>query len=683
MNIKALKFVIISLFIFQCGILFSQNIDMDEVSAQEEFRWGVIAFHSGLYNKAIFSFEKSLSFKPDNTRTLEWLGYTYYISGFTDQALEIWSLLIDSGDASSLLKNRYNTVYSRLGLETELSAEQAENERWISIHEIKGSTEEYVLYSRPGSITPDKYGGFYLAAFASNEVLYFNANGALRRKIMGGLEGLDHPFDVLLSKTGNLFISEYEGDRIVRCSPEGGDIFRFGSKGRGDGQFLGPQYITEDDNGYIYVTDQGNRRISKYDYDGNFVLSFGGKSVGFNGFRSPSGIVYHNGIIYAADSIHSEIYAFDISGNYLASFGKGVLESPEGLSVYSDGVLLVADTRRVMMFELENILFTTLSEFDGEASRIMKSVLDANSNLLSVDFDQNQVFQMTGLSSIYSGLSVKINSIKAETFPVVFLDITIAQRNGDPFIGLDSNNFLITEGKKAVIEPEMVFIEKHSDTDIVLLIDKTEGMSLLREQIGNAAEQIALSIQNEGVIQVVNAGVNPVLSGPEGLSVSEIIAAATDPDGFSEKTQFDMGLRLAVSQLIPGRNKRAVVFITDGKIGTDPFESYELNNLLYYMQNNSIIFYTVYIQSSDRSGQEELEYLCRESGGKSYFLNNSLNLSEIAKDLQDKKSGNYMIKYTSASETDFGNAFIPVEAEIFLFNRTGRDESGYYAPLEF
>ena len=55
---------------------------MDAVNAEEEFRWGVKAYNNGFFNKAILSFEKSLSFKPANPKTKEWLGKAYYRSGF-------------------------------------------------------------------------------------------------------------------------------------------------------------------------------------------------------------------------------------------------------------------------------------------------------------------------------------------------------------------------------------------------------------------------------------------------------------------------------------------------------------------------------------------------------------------------------------------------------------------------
>jgi DNA-binding beta-propeller fold protein YncE len=61
--------------------------------------------------------------------------------------------------------------------------------------------------------------------------------------------------------------------------------------------------MTVDEDGYLYVVDYGNRRISKFDPDGVFVLSFGQRNPEFSGFLSPTGIAARNNRIYAADSV--------------------------------------------------------------------------------------------------------------------------------------------------------------------------------------------------------------------------------------------------------------------------------------------------------------------------------------------------------------------------------------------
>jgi len=52
------------------------GIDMDQFNAEEELRFGVHAYHEGAYNKALLSFERSLTFKPEFQLAEEWLART-------------------------------------------------------------------------------------------------------------------------------------------------------------------------------------------------------------------------------------------------------------------------------------------------------------------------------------------------------------------------------------------------------------------------------------------------------------------------------------------------------------------------------------------------------------------------------------------------------------------------------
>ena len=49
---------------------------------------------------------------------------------------------------------------------------------------------------------------------------------------------------------------------------------------------------------------------------------------------------------------------------------------------------------------------------------------------------------------------------------------------------------------------------------------------------------------------------------------------------------------------------------------------------------------------------------------------------------QDIPQGVYQFSFTSALPTNFGMNYLPLEVEVYLLNRSGRDETGYFAPLE-
>ena len=66
---------------------------------------------------------------------------------------------------------------------------------------------------------------------------------------------------------------------------------KWGSKGKGDGQFLFTfAGIALDRHGNIYVTDDVNARIQKFDSSGHFLLKWGTRGAGDGQFYLPYGV---------------------------------------------------------------------------------------------------------------------------------------------------------------------------------------------------------------------------------------------------------------------------------------------------------------------------------------------------------------------------------------------------------
>ncbi len=94
-------------------------------------------------------------------------------------------------------------------------------------------------------------------------------------------------------------------------------LLQWGSKGTGNGQFDRPNFIAVDDNGFVYVADQGNHRIQKFDEDGVYVGQWGRYGTGDADFSSPRGIAVSPGTdadptqyVYVVDSSNDRIQKF-------------------------------------------------------------------------------------------------------------------------------------------------------------------------------------------------------------------------------------------------------------------------------------------------------------------------------------------------------------------------------------
>jgi hypothetical protein len=110
------------------------------------------------------------------------------------------------------------------------------------------------------------------------------------------------------------------------------------------------------------------------------------------------------------------------------------------------------------------------------------------------------------------------------------------------------------------------------------------------------------------------------------------------------------------------------------------FEQYGLSELAAYLANNSVVFYAVML--GNRPPAEELRYLCEQTGGQVLPLYRARGITAELSRLNAAPSGSYTLSYRSALPTDFGRAYLPVEAEVYLMERSGRDVSGYFPPAE-
>lgn len=184
---------------------------------------------------------------------------------------------------------------------------------------------------------------------------------------------LDHPYDVAVDGSGNVYIADTFNDVIRKLAPSGemtvvaGTI---GGHGSADGKgaaarFDDPEAIAVDQSGNIYVADWGNHTIRKITPAGDVTTLAG--SAGVSGsadgpgnvarFDFPSGVATDTaGNVYVADGGNQTIRKITPSGVVSTVAGSpGVsgtadgtgsaahFDFPENLSVDSAGNIYVAD----------------------------------------------------------------------------------------------------------------------------------------------------------------------------------------------------------------------------------------------------------------------------------------------------------------------------------------------------
>ncbi len=151
----------------------------------------------------------------------------------------------------------------------------------------------------------------------------------------------------------------------------------FGAAGAGEGQFSSPVGVAVDEaSGDMYVVDQGNNRVEKFDAEGKYLSQFNGKdNPSFpSGFSSPSGIAVDNstgpskGDVYVVDNGHNVVDKFSSTGTFIFEI-SGFVQPVMGVAVDSSGDLWVAE------YDVSN---GPVYEFNGAEDNelIVREILD-------------------------------------------------------------------------------------------------------------------------------------------------------------------------------------------------------------------------------------------------------------------------------------------------------------------
>ena len=99
------------------------------------------------------------------------------------------------------------------------------------------------------------------------------------------------------------------------------------------------------------------------------------------------------------------------------------------------------------------------------------------------------------------------------------------------------------------------------------------------------------------------------------------------------------------------------------------------------MKKNGFLGFS-FVQVSQKAVASEYDYLLSNTSGEEYYVFRPEGLKSIVSDIIDIPQGVYQLSYVSALQTNFGENYLPVEAEVYLLNRSGRDERGFFAPLQ-
>ena len=145
--------------------------------------------------------------------------------------------------------------------------------------------------------------------------------------------------DVAWDAAGNIFVSDgYGNKRVAKFDKNGNFIKSFGNgRGRGPGQFQDVHTVQVDHQGNVYSGDRSNARIQVFDNDGNLKNTFYNVGSPWTLCITPGQhqYLYSSNSSGTSDMTKGEIYKMELDGHIIGKFGHAGRQLKEFMAVHS------------------------------------------------------------------------------------------------------------------------------------------------------------------------------------------------------------------------------------------------------------------------------------------------------------------------------------------------------------
>jgi sugar lactone lactonase YvrE len=177
-------------------------------------------------------------------------------------------------------------------------------------------------FGRVSAVTTDSRGDVYVfqRGKKADPIVVFNSAGRYQRSWGKGMFG--NPHAIRVDRDDNVWITDNGDHQVMKFNRTGELLLKLGTKGvagTDDKTFNKPTDIAWAPNGDFYVSDgYGNSRVVKFSKDGHYLTAWGTKGSAPGQFNLPHSVaVDSHGTVYVSDRENNRIQIFDANGKFL------------------------------------------------------------------------------------------------------------------------------------------------------------------------------------------------------------------------------------------------------------------------------------------------------------------------------------------------------------------------------
>lgn len=658
---------------------------LNEESAQEFLEKGMFHFNSGNFVAAREYFYRSLDVKSDSSLARRFLGDSYYFTGDYESALEQWESLLESAGPDLTITDRLNLIQHRFTVSNDNQG-QYRFFGWI-----QPSRNQFV----PVSVQSDNQGNTFVLSYDPPAIYSFrpkfqqvgteipNQDFEQNSEITSvGLARLKGPMSFQLFNN-RFYIADYASDQIFILEKNGRLVNVFGETGSGQGQLRGPSGIAVTEN-LIVVVDQGNRRIQKFDFEGNVIDSFKP-----DGLSRPSGISM-NGSLMVISDLNGSIFILDEDGIVRQKIQNKEITRPANLE-WQNSKLFIADEKNgPLIYNLESQQFEELPVIrDHQDKRIQMdravAIHSDSKDRIFIATGNGQVLQLSREADLRSSYDVLMYPIDTNRYPEIGFSVRVMDRSltNATVAGLKAENFMIFENGSRVYPLKVDNMEPFQNR-MNLVIVKENSKVIEDERLDQFLDQgisdILSGIRVSDKIKL-NLATTRSVSVYQGLERRKLISSLRMEPAVANP-QIGRSIYEGITDLVDRKGPAGLLLIVSGQYFDSGFDKYEPNVLIQYANAHSIPIYILCFESEgiDSEAVKIYQRLSQETGGQYVKFFDETARKSLYSKMSSVKDPRYLVTYRSSGDSSLQGRFIDIATRIYYRKTTGAADGGYFVP---